>query len=260
MTAPLKRTIKLVIAYDGTGYFGWQRQRSEKTIQAEVETAVSTICNQSVTVHGAGRTDAGVHALGMSAHFQTVSAIPCCKLIKGLNSLLPSQIRILEAADYPTDFHARFSALGKTYRYSIYTASIQPPMQRLYVSHYPSTLSLEAIRSCLKNVIGTHDFSSFETSGTRDKTITHGKGATRTIFDAWLEIPEPDLYHLYIFGDGFLRHMVRNLAGTIIDVGQQRCSVNAFQQILASKDRQQAGTTAPAHGLTLVSVDYAFSR
>ncbi len=251
------RTVKLLISYDGTGYCGWQRQNNGPTIQAEIERAAAMICDHPTTVHGAGRTDAGVHALGMSAHFQTLSTIPCSKLVKGLNALLPAQIRILEAADQPENFHARYWATGKTYRYSFFTGTIQCPQRRLFESHYPSVISSSAVISCLETVIGTHDFSSFETSGTRDKTITTGKGAIRTISSAHLEQPEPERYHLFFSGDGFLRHMIRNLAGTIVQVGQGKRTVKAFERILKSRDRQQAGPTAPAHGLTLISVDYS---
>ncbi|MEE4164373.1 MAG: tRNA pseudouridine synthase A, partial [Desulfocapsaceae bacterium] len=175
---------------------------------------------------------------------------------KGLNSLLPTQIRILEVIEQPEGFHARFQATGKTYRYSFFTGPLQSPMQRLYVSHFPSTVSPSAMQGCLEKITGTHDFSSFETSGTRDKTLTCGKGAVRTIFDAYLVNPEPELYHLFFSGDGFLRHMIRNLAGTIIEVGQGKRTVESFKKILAGRNRQEAGPTAPAHGLTLVSVDY----
>ncbi len=254
------RTIQLLIAYDGTGYCGWQRQRSGPTVQADIEQALSTICNIPTALHGAGRTDAGVHALGMSAHFCTTSTIPCEKLVKGLNALLSRQIRILQADERDNGFHARFQATGKTYRYSFFTGSIQSPMQRIFVSHYPGTVSSPAIESCLKIITGTHDFSSFETSGTRDKHATCGRGAVRTIFSARLTRSEPELYHLFFAGDGFLRHMIRNLAGTIIEVGQAKRTPEAFAQILASRNRQQAGPTAPACGLTLVSVAYDDGR
>ena len=254
------RTIRLLIAYDGTGYCGWQRQRSGPTVQADVEQALSIICNSPTTLHGAGRTDAGVHALGMSAHFCTTSAISCDKLVKGLNALLSRQIRVLQADERVQGFHARFQATGKTYRYSFFTGDIQNPMQRSFVAHYPGTVSAAAMKSCLATITGTHDFSSFETSGTRDKSVTSGRGAVRTIFSAHLTHPEEELYHLVFAGDGFLRHMIRNLAGTIIEVGQAKRTPEAFEKILASRDRQQAGPTAPACGLTLVSVDYDNGR
>jgi len=250
------RCIKLLIAYDGTGYSGWQRQKNGATIQAAIEQAASIICDHAITVHGAGRTDAGVHALGMTAHFHTLSSIACDRLVKGLNALLPRQIRILQALDQAENFHARFWATGKTYRYSLFTGFTQCPMQCRYVAHYPAQLNSSAVESCLEIVTGTHDFSSFETSGTRDKTAVTGRGATRTLFEAHLEQPETELYQLYFSGDGFLRHMIRNLSGTIVEVGQGKRTVKEFRAILRSRDRQRAGATAPAHGLALLCVTY----
>ena len=248
--------IKLVIAYDGTGFCGWQRQKNGETIQEEIERAASRICNQSITVHGAGRTDAGVHALAMTAHFHTSSTLSLERMHKGLNSLLPNSIRIIEIEEQTPDFHARFTAKSKTYRYTLFTGPIQPPQQRLYVAHYPGSTDVELMQRCLTLITGTHDFSSFETTGTRDKGCTSGKGAVRTILAAWLEQPDPETLHLFITGDGFLRHMVRNIAGTVIEVGQFKRSISAFAEILEARDRQCAGATAPAHGLTLISVDY----
>lgn len=250
------RVVKLTLSYDGTGYCGWQRQENGPTIQEELERAVSLICNSHTNVHGAGRTDAGVHALGMTAHFHTASNISCFRLQKGLNALLPAQIRINDVADKDETFHARFSACLKTYRYAIFTGEIQCPSKRLYTAHYPVALSLSKMRDCLTTITGTHDFASFETSGSRDKTRVTGRGAVRTIFNASLEQPAPDLIHLFFSGDGFLRHMVRNLSGTIIEIGRGKSSVESFKEILYSRDRQKAGATAPAHGLTLMAVQY----
>ena len=250
------RTIKLTIAFDGTNYHGWQRQENGPTIQEDVERVVSLICNSRIKVHGAGRTDAGVHALGMTAHFKTVNSMPCTKLQNGLNSLLPGAIRVVSLADESTDFHARYSALSKTYCYATFTGTIQSPKERFYIAHYPGEISADAIRGCLEVVSGTHDFSSFEAAGSRDKNVTAGRGATRTIFSAQLNQPSAGYFSLVFTGNGFLRHMVRNLTGTIIEVGQGKRSVKEFEQILTSKDRQQAGTTASPHGLTLLSVNY----
>ena len=250
------RTIKLIIAYDGTGYCGWQRQDNGQTIQEEIEQALSIICNAPIIVHGAGRTDAGVHASGMAAHFHTTSRIHCNKLVKGLNSLLTGAIRIIDASEQSNDFHARFSAISKTYRYSIYTGPIQNPMIRLYELNYQHVLSVSAMKSCLKIISGTHDFSSFETSGSRDKERIGGRGAIRTILKAEIDTPEPETFHLHFTGDGFLRHMVRNLSGTILEVGRGKTSTDEFQNILTSRDRQKAGPNAPPHGLTLLSVQY----
>ncbi|MBT8362461.1 MAG: tRNA pseudouridine(38-40) synthase TruA [Deltaproteobacteria bacterium] len=250
------RKIKLIIAFDGTHYHGWQRQENDPTIQQDVERAVSMICNSRITVHGAGRTDAGVHALGMTAHFKTSKSMSCSKLQKGLNSLLPGAIRVVSLADESTDFHARYSALSKTYCYATFTGTIQPPKERFYTAHYPGRISADAMRSCLEVISGTHDFSSFEAAGSRDKNLTAGRGAVRTIFCAQLNQPSTGYFNLLFTGNGFLRHMVRNLTGTIIEVGKGQRSVNEFERILKYKDRQQAGTTAPPHGLTLLSVNY----
>lgn len=246
----------MLIAYDGTGYHGWQRQPNGPTIQAEIEHAVSVICDSRTTVYGAGRTDAGVHALGMCAHFETTSRISCERLANGLNGLLPDQIRIVDTRDQQKNFHARFSASHKTYRYSIFTGAIQCPLQRRFVAHFPGAASSRILNSCLEIVTGTHDFSSFETSGTRDKTITSGKGATRTIYKTRLEQVGQESFEIFFTGDGFLRHMVRNLAGTIIEVAQGKHRLDTFAEILEMKDRQCAGATAPARGLTLMSIHY----
>lgn len=250
------RTIKLKLAYDGTHYHGWQRQENAPTIQEHVERVVSLICNSQIAVHGAGRTDAGVHALGMTAHFKTSKSIPCSKLQKGLNSLLPSAIRVVSLANESAGFHARYSVLSKSYCYAFFTGSIQPPNERLYRAHYPGRISAEAVRSCLRIISGTHDFSSFEAAGSRDKNRTDGRGAIRTIFAADLHQPSPGYFNLTFTGNGFLRHMVRNISGTIIEVGQAKISLKDFERVLGSKDRQQAGPTAPPHGLTLLSVNY----
>lgn len=249
------RTIKLLISFDGTGFCGWQKQDNGASIQEELERTVSMICNRPTTVHGAGRTDAGVHAFGMTAHFRTHSRVSCSQLQKGLNSLLPRAVRILEAAIETDDFHARFSARAKTYRYSIFCGAVQCPTERLYCAHIPYSLSLAAMRDCLKVITGTHDFSSFETNGSRDKS-QQGRGAVRTIFQALLTERKAYHYDFCFTGDGFLRHMVRNLTGTIIEVGRGKKTVEEFRTILKRRDRNEAGATASAHGLTLLKVHY----
>ncbi len=250
------RTIRLLISFDGTDYRGWQRQDCGPTIQAEIERATTLICNRTTTVHGAGRTDAGVHALGMTAHFQTESAIKPFPLLKGLNALLPDDIRILDLREESPAFHARFSARAKTYRYAVYNGPIECPLKRRYRSHYPSALATDAIRCCLDTITGTHDFSSFEATGTRDKKQATGRGAVRTLFSAELSNPEPGLFHFILVGDGFLRHMVRNIVGTLLDVGRGKRSIEDFNLLLSQRDRNRAGATAPARGLTLLAVHY----
>ena len=250
------RTLKLEISFDGTGYSGWQRQDNGITIQEEIERCTSLICNSETTIHGAGRTDAGVHARGMTAHFKSASTIGCPDLLQALNSLLPPAIRILRVTDESEDFHARFSALGKTYRYSIFSGQIQCPTERFYAAHFPYDLDLHAVRQSCEIIVGTHDFSSFENVGSRDRNRIEGRGAVRTMYRAWLETPEPHTLQLFFTGDGFLRQMVRNLVGTIMEVARGKLGVADFTSVLKARDRTVAGATAPPHGLTLLQVHY----
>lgn len=250
------RTLKLTIAYDGTEFCGWQKQKNGVSIQSVLEEKLSTITDNQVILHGAGRTDAGVHALAMIAHFHTQSSIDCLALQKGINSMLPKSIRLVGVCDEDAPFHARFSAKSKTYLYKIFTGSIQLPAERLYVVHVPFKLNLESMKNCLQLICGTHDFSSFEGTGSRDKTRENGRGAVRTILAAGLKDTGQQNYCFEITGDGFLRHMVRNLVGTILEVGKDRRTVKEFKAVLEAKDRSLAGATAPAHGLHLKKIYY----
>ncbi len=248
--------IKLTIAFDGTCFSGWQRQKNAPTIQEEIEKQLSRINNSQVTLHGAGRTDAGVHARGMVAHFHTDKNIGCLSYQNALNSMLPTSIRILSAEEKEKDFHSRYSVRKKTYIYSISTAPIQLPTERLYSVHISSKLNFELMKECLQIIIGKHDFASFEASGSRDKKYIHGRGSVRTIFDASLRHDENSLTHFIFTGDGFLRHMIRNLMGTIIEVGRERRTITNFTTTFKSLDRSRAGVTAPAHGLMLHNIIY----
>lgn len=250
------RTIKLTIAFDGTDFCGWQKQKNGVSIQAVLEEKLSIITNNNVTLHGAGRTDAGVHALAMTAHFHTQSNIDCMAMQNGLNSMLPESIRLTAVTDESPEFHCRYSAKAKTYFYQIYTGHIQPPTERLYTVHIPYSLNLEAMKNCLQLICGTHDFASFEATGSRDKTKENGRGAIRTILAAGLKETGPDTYQFEITGDGFLRHMVRNIVGTILEVGKNQRTVEEFKEIIDKKDRSAAGITAPAHGLYLQEIYY----
>lgn len=252
------RNIKLVLAYDGTGYAGWQRQLGQPTIQQVMEEAIARLTQAPVTLHGAGRTDAGVHAEGMVANFQTETAIPLSGLVKGLNSMLPEAIRVLDAEKVANDFHARYNATGKVYEYTFMATEIMPPCARLYAAQVRAPFAGVAVRLCLPMLVGTHDFSSFEAAGSRDRSIAGGRGAVRTIFAARLaeEGKDGEVYRLTIAGDGFLRHMVRNIVGTLFGVGRGRLTPLDFQEIVAARDRTLAGATAPAKGLTLKSVLY----
>jgi tRNA pseudouridine38-40 synthase len=250
------RNIKITLSFDGTDFSGWQRQKNAITIQGVTESALFRITNAPVTLHGAGRTDAGVHALAMVASFTTESHIALPKLQNGLNALLPSSIRIIKMEDVPANFHARFSALSKTYLYNIDTSPIQSPFSRLFSAHIPQNLSIHRMQQCLQVISGTHDFESFEASGSRDKSIITGRGSIRTLHAASVSKTGTDTYQFEFAGDGFLRHMVRNIMGTILNVGKGQTSVDIFKEILVAKNRSCAGATAPAHGLFLKKIYY----
>jgi tRNA pseudouridine38-40 synthase len=255
-----ERNIRLLLAFDGTGYSGWQRQKNAPTIQGEIERCLQRMTGEPVILHGAGRTDAGVHALGMVANFRTRARIPCPGFHQGLNSMLPTDIRILDTAEAPDQFHSRYSAAGKTYRYTICTARVQLPTERLYATHIPR--SLDATRTCaaLDRIIGSHDFSSFEGIGSRDTETDGfaGRGAVRTLYRAEFTAAaaQPDTWLFRFTGNGFLRHMVRNLVGTLLLVGSGKITPDEFAAILRGRDRTRAGATAPAHGLLLEQVLY----
>ncbi len=253
-----ENNIRLLIAYDGTNYGGWQRQKNSPTIQGIIEDKLTVITNEATVVNGSGRTDAGVHALGMVANFKTNSSMAAESFQKALNSMLPRDVRIIEAGEAAPDFHARYNSTGKTYRYDFFTGSTQSPTERLYRTHVPCSFKLSKVRACLKDLIGSHDFSSFEAGGSRDLTRTGGRGAVRTLLKAVCvtDLTQPEHLSLYLTGDGFLRYMVRNLAGTLFLVGSGRIDRGEFATILAGKDRSLAGPTAPACGLFLEQVHY----
>ena len=252
------RNLKLVIAFDGTAYAGWQWQPDAPTVQGVLEEKLAVMTGVAATVWGAGRTDAGVHALGMTANFQTEARIPCEGFLKGFNSLLSPDIRILAVTGVADDFHACHSAVAKTYFYNMIHGREPLPSERLYNSAFRGHFALDTMRACLECIIGEHDFSSFEAVGSRDLTRPGGRGAVRRIFSA--EITEDPHCHgrvlFTITGDGFLRHMVRNIVGTLVKVGQGKLTVADFQSILAARDRKFAGPTAPACGLFLQQVHY----
>ncbi len=250
------RNIRLLIAYDGTLFSGWQKQKNANTIQGELETGLEKITNAPVTLHGAGRTDAGVHAQGMVASFQTESTISLFQLHKGLNSMLSRAIRILKAEETTPEFHARFSARSKTYLYTLDTSPTQSPIKRLYSVHIIDPLTIGPMVECLNFICTTLDFASFEAVGSRDKSITTGRGSVRTLQQAMLTEINPVTLQFTFKGDGFLRHMVRNIVGTVLDVGKEKTSPAEFKQIVEAKNRSIAGTTAPAHGLILQEVHY----
>jgi tRNA pseudouridine38-40 synthase len=251
--------IKLVIAFDGTNYHGWQRQKQDITVQQVIEDQLAVMSKKNIQLHGAGRTDAGVHAEGMVAHFETESPIvPTSAYVQGLNSMLPRDIRILDAEKEANCFHSRFSAMGKTYRYDFHTGPIHPPDKRLYSAHFPGPFHHTLLLSAINDLVGTHNFSSFEHAGSRDTTKVDGRGAVRTIFKITCQrnIRIPESWSMRITGDGFLRQMVRILAGTLIEVGQKKRPADTVKDMLLQKKRSAAGQTAPACGLFLEKIFY----
>jgi len=260
------RRVRLTLAYDGTAYAGWQRQGNAVTVQEAVERALRALTGEApetLGLTGASRTDAGVHALGQAAHFDTASRIPTEKFPYALNTLLPRDIRALAADDAEDGFHARFSARGKQYRYDFHRAPHAPALQRAFRWHVPYPLDTDLMRGELDSALGKHDFRAFAASGGQAKTTV------RTIRMARLETGGADkmggtgdteeaaLLRLWVEGDAFLYNMVRILAGTLADVGMGRLPPGAVARALASGDRLDLGQTAPAHGLALTRVFYA---
>ncbi len=246
----MENRFKLVIEYDGTAYHGWQRQKSDASIQAEIEKAITVMTRQAITLIASGRTDAGVHALGQVAHFTCTSAIKPEDFLRGLNSLLPADIVIKTCAAVPESFHARYDAKRKTYRYRILNRRLPSALDHRYVWHVRKELRVADMQATADLVTGQHDFKAFEGTGSpRSSTI-------RNIFRADLAKSANGYLIFEIEGDGFLRYMVRNIVGTLVEVGTGRITPVCFGKILASRDRGQAGATAPPQGLFLVSVEY----
>jgi tRNA pseudouridine38-40 synthase len=249
------RNIKLVLAYDGTDFCGWQVQPDASTVQGTLASAIGRITGEKVLPQGSGRTDAGVHAIAQVATFTTESVIPSANFVIALNDILPPSIRVVEAAEVSAEFHARKSARGKTYRYRIYREAICPPFRARYVWHYPYPLDEDAMRLAAPLIEGEHDFTSFAAvdpeRGRDHETVSN----VRTIFSSqWQREGEELIYE--VRGCGFLHHMVRNLVGTFLLVGKGTLQARDVVTILEAKNRSAAGATAPASGLYLVSVDY----
>ena len=260
-------TFKLTIAYDGTGFVGWQRQASGTSIQGLLEDALSELDGRHVDVTGAGRTDAGVHALGQVASVSLERAIDRLTLMRAVNSRLPESVRIIEAADAAPGFHARFDARSKTYCYRIWNNEVMSPLERAYTWHVPSpTLDVAAMASAAALLEGRHDFAAFQAAGTDTRTTAREVFSSRVRAGSDLLHspggPQPlhakadSLITYEIAGAGFLRHMVRTIVGTLVEVGRGRRPAAWVSEVLRSRDRAGAGPTAPAHGLLLVSLEY----
>jgi len=248
------RHIRLVVEYDGTELHGWQRQHGAPTVQQHLEEALGKLLQHETQVSGASRTDAGVHARGQVASFRTEREIPLHGIRRGLNSMLPDSIAIRDASEVPDDFNPRFSATGKHYRYTILTAQDRSPRWRTRAWHHPDALNVSAMHDAARALIGEHDFAAFRAAGCTAKTTL------RRVDSIAMTRLQPHLLDIDIRGNAFLRQMVRIIVGTLAEVGSGRRSVGQMAEILALKDRKQAGITAPAHGLELIQVHYDGTR
>lgn len=247
------RTLKLTLSYDGTAYVGWQRQENGVAVQEKIEDAFRPLAakldGSAPTVIGAGRTDAGAHALGQVASVNVEIDLSPEIVQRALNVRLPLDIRVVDVTDEKPGFHARYHAAGKAYRYRIVMAPVMSPFDRQYAWHAPGRYDIGAMQRAATALVGRHDFTSFQTSGS-PVTDTIRTIQRLDVRDLGGEVV------IDVRGDGFLRHMVRAIAGTLLDIGSGRRAPESIQALLAATDRAAAGPTLPAHGLTLVSVWY----
>lgn len=245
------RNIKLVFAYDGTKYHGFQIQNKTelKTIQGTLERALSILTQEEVAVIGSGRTDAGVHARGQVANFHSNTRIPAERFPMAVNSLLPPDLVVLEAVDVPEEFHARFDAKRKTYCYTIYNGRLMDPFWRYYAYHVPMALDTQEMAKACIMFQGSHDFRGF---CARDTAVND---YVRTIYDCSLKLEEKIL-KLTVTGNGFLYNMVRIMGGTLLDVGKGKYKAEEITTLLEARDRKLTGVTLPPQGLCLLSVEY----
>jgi len=246
------RRIRITISYDGGDYYGWQVQPDVRTIQAELQEVVGQIEGRRVQMTGSGRTDAGVHALAQVAAFDLVNPIPVENLCRAMNRLLPPAIRVCSAEQVSPEFHPIRDAIAKTYEYRIYRGKICPPFERRYVHHYPYPLDVEQMEELAGAFEGVNDFRAFAAS---DPSDALGKSKVRTVFSSAVERHGDRLFYR-VRGSGFLKHMVRNLVGTLIEVGRGNVQRADIEDWLALRREDKAGRTMPPSGLFLVSVEY----
>jgi tRNA pseudouridine38-40 synthase len=264
----MTRVLKFTIAYDGTAYVGWQRQAEGVSIQGLLEEALARLDGAPVAVHGAGRTDAGVHALGQVASARVATVHDPAVIRRALNAMLPGDVRVLAVEEAPQSFHARYSAAGKRYEYRIWQGPVQPPFVRAWSWHVPHPLDIEAMDRAARTLEGTHDFSAFQSAGggvvSAVRTVAGARVERRGLPAGVAGGDEDDegcgtgghLVAVELEANGFLRHMVRAVVGTLVEVGEGRRPEASLPQLLESRDRGASGPTAPAHGLVLVRVNY----
>jgi tRNA pseudouridine38-40 synthase len=251
-------SFKITLAYDGTDYVGWQRQANGVSIQGLIEDALRDLDGRDVTVAGAGRTDAGVHALGQVAAFTLARELSPDALVRALNAHLPHAVRVVAAEIAPPSFHPRFGARTKTYRYQIWHGDVMSPFERRYAWHVPGPLDVEAMRAAARLVEGRHDFAAFQATGSSVATTEREvlQSAIESRIESATRTPQSAMLTYEVVGTGFLRHMVRIIVGSLVEVGRGRRPADWMGTVIASKNRALAGPTAPPDGLFLVRVDY----
>lgn len=245
-----EQNFKLIVEYDGSAYHGWQRQKQETTIQGEIERAARKLTGMPVTLIGSGRTDAGVHARGQVANFHSATRLEAPVIQRGLNALLPDDIVIGDCRVVHARFHARYDAQSKTYCYTVLNRPVPVAIGRQYAWHIKRPLDIKAMRDALGHLVGSFDFKAFEGTGSpRNHT-------TRVVTQAELIARKDAHLQIYLTANGFLKHMVRNIVGTLVDVGAGKIAPADMASIRESRDRSLAGITAPGHGLCLMNVHY----
>ena len=248
------RYFKLTIAYDGTDFHGWQIQANKPTIQGELVGVLQRLTQDRVVLHGAGRTDAGVHALGQVASFRTQSPLAALEFQRALNALLPPAIRVVACEEVGPDFNARWSAVGKTYRYRLYRGRVVPPFLYRYVLHYPFPLDEDKMRDAAARFVGVHDFTSFAAS-TGSEDDDKERATEREIFSAELARSSDNEELVFtVKGRSFLRYMVRKMVGTLLDVGRGRLVPQDINRLYELRDRSKSGPTVPPQGLVMIEV------
>ena len=247
---------KLTIAYDGTDFHGWQMQANKPTIQGEIVAVLRRLTQENVQLHGSGRTDAGVHALGQVASFRTQSPLSAAEFQRALNALLPPAIRIVSAEESGPDFSARWSAKGKVYRYRLYRGKVVPPMLWRYVLHYPFPLDEVAMKEAAAKFVGVHDFTSFAAS-TGSEDDDKERNMEREMYSTELKrTDDGEELWFTVHGRSFLRYMVRKMVGTLLEVGRGKLSPADIETLYELTDRSKSGPTVPPQGLFMVRVDH----
>jgi tRNA pseudouridine38-40 synthase len=250
------RYLKLTIAYDGTDFHGWQIQSGKPTIQGEIVSVLRRLTQENIAIHGSGRTDAGVHALGQVASFRTQTALSTGELQRALNALLPQSIRIVAAEETGPNFNARWSAQAKTYRYRLYRGKVVPPMIWRYVLHYPFPLDEARMCEAATRFVGSHDFAAFAAS-TGSEDDDKERSSVREIYATELARSADNEELVFtVRGRSFLRYMVRKMVGTLLDVGRGRLAPEDVDRLYESRDRSKSGPTVPAQGLCMISVEH----